>query len=134
MAVAVVLEERLYCGEELRMNEPHLVDETRVRAVCDYLRETFRVERLVPFVERGVQGFRVEDIFGTLRHVLSVSGDFFRAHTSQEIPSALREFQVARALRQAGRTTVEVTTSGVRMLDPKPGEGERMAEPPGKHQ
>jgi hypothetical protein len=113
------------------MNEPRLVDETRVRAVCDYLRETFRAERVVPFVDHGVQGFRIEDIFGTLRHALFVSGDFFRAHPSQEIPSALRDFQVAAALRQAGRATVQVTTSGVRVLDP-PGEGERMSGSPGK--
>jgi len=105
------------------MDEPHLVDETRVRAVCDYLRETFRAERIVPFVERGLQGFRIEDIFGTPRHVLTVGGDFFRAHTPQEISSALRDLQVAAALLQAGRTTVEVTTAGVRVLDPKPGHG-----------
>jgi hypothetical protein len=114
------------------MNEPRLVDETRVRAVCDYLRETLGAERVVPFVEHGIQRFRIEDIFGTLRHVVSVSGDFFRAHTSQEIPSALRDLQVAAALRQAGRTTVEVTTSGVRVLNPKPGEGEHMSGIPEK--
>jgi hypothetical protein len=109
--------------EEFKMNEPHLVDETRVRAVCNYLRETFRAERIVPFVEHGIQGFRIEDIFGTLQHVLSVGDDFFRAHTSQEIPPALRDLQVAAALLQAGRSTVEVTTSGVRVRSPKPGQG-----------
>jgi hypothetical protein len=114
------------------MNEPRLVDETRVRAVCDYLRETLGAERVVPFVEHGIQGFRIEDIFGTLRHVVSVSSDFFRAHTSQDIPSALRDFQVAAALREAGRTVVEVTTSGVRVLKPKPGQGERMSGIPEK--
>ena len=109
------------------MSETRLVDEATVRAVCDYLHQSFGEKRVVPFVEQGIQGFRIEDIYGTLLHVLAVSSDFFDAHPSREIPSVLLRYQVAAALRQAGRTPVEVTTSGIRAASAKAGGAERIA-------
>jgi len=114
------------------MSEARLVDETTVRAVCDYLHENFRADRVVPFVDHGVQGFRIDDMFGTPRYVLAVRSEFFDTHTPPEIPAALRQFRVAAALRQAGRTRVEVTTSGVRVTDAKPSGAERTAGSPEK--
>jgi hypothetical protein len=100
------------------MGETRLVDETTVRAIRDYLHAHFKADRVVPFVDHGVQGFRIDDIFGTPRHVLAVTSDFFGAHAVPAIPSALDHLRVAETLRQAGRTPVEVSASGVKMTDP----------------
>lgn len=100
------------------MSAMHLVDETTIRAVCDYLHESFGENRVVPCIEQGTQAFRIQDIYGTPLHTLALSSDFFRVHAPARIPSVLRRYHTAETLRRSGRTLVEVTDSGVKVPGP----------------
>ena len=103
------------------MTTMHLADEVTIRAVCGYLHENFPEKRVVPSVERGVQEFRIDDIYGITIHTLALSSDFFRAHAPASIPAVLQRYQTAEALSRAGRAVVEVTDSGVTVAGQKPG-------------
>jgi hypothetical protein len=95
------------------MSEMRLVDEVTMRAVCSYLHETFPEKRVVPRVTRGIQEFRIDDIYGIPLHTLALSRAFFDAHAAATIPAVLRQFGTAEALRRAGRAVVEVSDAGV---------------------
>jgi hypothetical protein len=103
------------------MSPMHLADEVTIRAVCGYLHENFPEKRIVPFIDRGVQEFRIEDIYGITLHTLALSSEFFRAHAPASIPAVLQRYHTAEALSRAGRVVVEVTDSGVAPAGPKPG-------------
>lgn len=96
------------------MTEMRLADALAIRAVCTYLHENFPENRIVPLVERGIQEFRIDDIYGTPLHTLAVRSNFFGAHVPTSIPAVLRRYHAAEALRRAGRAVVEVTECGVR--------------------
>jgi hypothetical protein len=106
------------------MSEMRLVDEVTMRAVCSYLHEMFPEKRVVPRVTRGVQEFRIDDIYGMPLHTLALSGAFFDAHAAATIPAVLRQFETAEALRRAGRAVVEVSDAGVTVRQPGVGRPE----------
>ena len=110
------------------MSTMHLADEVTIRAVCSYLHENFPEKRVVPFIERGVQGFRIDDIYGKSLHTLALTAEFFRAHAPASIPAVLRQYHTAEVLSRAGRAVVEVTDSGVTVAGLKPG-GESASSP-----
>ena len=95
------------------MSAIHMADETTIRAVCDYLRANFPGKRIVPFIEQGVQEFRIADIYGMPLHTLALTNEFFRAHAPSIIPSVLRRHRTARALNRSARVVVQITDSGV---------------------
>ena len=103
------------------MSTMHLADEVTIRAVCGYLHENFPEKRVVPVIERGVQEFRIDDIYGITLHTLALSAEFFRAHAPGDIPAVLQRYGTAEALSRAGRAVVEVTDSGVTPAGQKPG-------------
>jgi len=103
------------------MSTMHLADEVTIRAVCNYLHENFPEKRVVPFIERGVQEFRIDDIYGMPLHTLALTTEFFRAHAPANIPAVLQRYDTAQALSRAGRAVVEVTDSGVIVAGLKPG-------------
>ncbi len=114
--------DRAYPSEQgSRMSAMHLADEVTIRAVCSYLHENFPEKRVVPFIERGVQEFRIDDIYGKPLHTLVLSAEFFCAHAPASIPAVLQQYHTAEALRRAGRAVVEVTDSGVTAAGLKPG-------------
>jgi hypothetical protein len=104
------------------MSTMHLADEVTIRAVCTYLREHFPEKRIVPFIEGGVQRFRIDDIYGIPLHTLALTAEFFRAHAPPSIPAVLRQYRAAEAMGRAGRAVVEITDSGVTVAGLKPGD------------
>src|SRR5438309_5429783 len=106
------------------MSKMRLADEVTMRAVCSYLHEMFPEKRVVPRVTRGVQEFRIDDIYGMPLHTLALSSAFFDAHAAATIPAVLRQFETAEALRRAGRAVVEVWGSGLTGRQPGGGRPE----------
>ena len=106
------------------MSEMRLADEVTMRAVCSYLHEMFPEKRVVPRVTRGIQEFRIDDIYGMPLHTLALSSAFFDAHAAATIPGVLRQFETAEALRRAGRAVVEVSDAGVTLRQPGVGRPE----------
>ncbi len=106
------------------MSEMRLADEVTMRAVCSYLHEMFPEKRVVPRVSRGIQEFRIDDIYGMPLHTLALSSAFFDAHAAATIPAVLRQFGTAEALRRSGRAVVEVSDAGVTVRQPGVGRPE----------
>ena len=113
-----------------------LADEVTMRAVCSYLHEMFPEKRVVPRVTRGIQEFRIDDIYGMPLHTLALSSAFFDAHAAATIPAVLRQFETAEALRRAGRAVVEVSDSGLTVRQPgvgRPENSPQSGDPQTKH-
>ena len=123
---------RGFIGQErgLLMSAIHMVDEATIRAVCDYLRANFPGMRIVPSIDKGVQEFRIADIYGMPLHTLALTNEFFRAHAPSIIPSVLRRHRTARALNRSARV-VQITDSGVIRQKPVVRQLSKRRETPG---
>jgi hypothetical protein len=92
-------------------------DPEKIRVVREYLQHEFPADVLSDFYEheRTAHVFQVQDSRGALMHVAVVSDDFFRTQAERDIQRFLDGHRLARALREAGSSTVLVTPTGLRV-------------------
>jgi hypothetical protein len=91
-----------------------VIDETKVKAVYDYLQEEFKGCAVRDRYESGrmVQIFIIET--GQANHKAVVSEEFLEDHEAAAIPVALRRFLLAEHLREC-KDPILVTTRGLEL-------------------
>jgi hypothetical protein len=92
-------------------------DPAKIRVVREYLQSEFPGCVLYDSYEhqRAAQMFRVQNGQGDLMHVAAVSDDFFEAEAEGDIRHVLERNRLARALRDAGPSSVLITAAGLRV-------------------
>lgn len=93
------------------------LDDTKIAAVREYLRQEFPLHTVYDFhdYQRGGQVYQVQDSHGKVTNVLTVAHEFFEARRDQEIHPWLDKHRLAHSMRQAGQTGVLVTPGGVQL-------------------
>ena len=92
-----------------------MVDENKIKAVIDYLREEFphcKIEDW-PVVENQAHHFRIIDEKSAFR--AEVSEEFLSRHDKSAIPDKLRKFTLAEHLRELPSDVVLVTSTGLKL-------------------
>ena len=94
-------------------------DPAKIRVVREYLQSEFPGCVLYDSYEhqRAAQTFRVENSHGDLMHVAAVSDDFFEAEAEGDIRHVLEHNRLAHALRDAGSSSVLITSAGLRVTE-----------------
>lgn len=93
------------------------VDETKVRAVREYLQKEFPTAIIYDFYahDRGVQVFHLQDNQGVIVHSATVVEDLLNGVTETQLRQFFDKHKLARVLRQAGQAGVSVTKSGLKI-------------------
>ena len=88
-------------------------DASKIKAVRRYLKDEFPNENVDDAYnsDRFAQDFRIGH--GASSCLVTISGEFLEDQRADEIGNVLRRWQLAQALRTAGRSRVIVTTKGL---------------------